>query len=149
MNHFFNNTLADLTSKKLSIKKGEALFLQNDEVLNMYYIKAGCLMLQRNTLDGSVIILHVAFSGEIIAEASLFSKENHCSAIANTTTEVSYIKKSDLIAFLDKNPEAMKQLLTLYAHQLKNLRAINEIKNIRSATERTLAFLKNEMNINK
>lgn len=43
----------------------------------------------------------------------------------------------------------MKQLLTLYAHQLKNLRAINEIKNIRSATERTLAFLKNEMNINK
>ena len=36
----------------------------------------------------------------------------------------------------------------LYANQIKNLRAINEIKNIRSAKERTLAFLRNEMDVN-
>jgi CTP-dependent riboflavin kinase len=36
----------------------------------------------------------------------------------------------------------------LYADQIKNLRALNEIKNIRSAKERTLAFLRSEMDAN-
>jgi CRP-like cAMP-binding protein len=149
MNSLFNNTFTDLKSVKLLIEKGATLFLQNDEILNMYYITAGRLRLQRYTLDGSPVILHVAFPGEIIAEASLFSKKNHCSAIADKITEVSYVKKSDLIAFLEKDPAVMRQLLTVYAHQIKSLRAINEIKNIRSATERTLAFLRNEMNSNQ
>ncbi|BCG63446.1 MAG: hypothetical protein methR_P1156 [Methyloprofundus sp.] len=96
MNHFFSNTLTDLKAENLSIKKGETLFLQNDEVLNMYFITAGRVILRRSTLDGAPVILHVAFPGEMIAEASLFSKENHCSAIADMTTEVSYIKKADL-----------------------------------------------------
>jgi len=149
MNNFFYSTFTDLKAQKLLIKKGDTLFLQNDEILNMYYLAAGRLILRRNTLDGSPVISHVAFPGEIIAEASLFSKENHCSAIADTKTEVSYVKKSDLIAFLEKNPVAMRQLITVYAHQIRSLRAINEIKNIRSATERTLAFLRSEMNTNK
>jgi len=146
MYHFFNNTLTDLKAETLFLKKGETLFLQNDEVLNMYYITAGRVLLQRNTLDGAPVILHVAFPGEMIAEASLFSKENHCSAIADTTTEVSYIKKANLVTFLEKNAVAMKRLLIVYAHQIRDLRAINEIKNIRSATARSLAFLRNEMN---
>ena len=149
MNNFFYSTFTDLKAQKLLIKKGDTLFLQNDEILNMYYLAAGRLILRRNTLDGSPVISHVAFPGEIIAEASLFSKENHCSAIADTKTEVSYVKKSDLIAFLEKNPVAMRQLITVYAHQIRSLRAINEIKNIHSATERTLAFLRSEMNANK
>jgi len=149
MNDFFYSTFTDLKAKKLLLKKGDALFLQNNAVVNMYYITTGRLILQRNMHDGSTVILHVAFPGEIIAEASLFSKENHCSAIVDMTTELSYVKKLDLMAFLEKNPVAMKQLLTVYAHQIRDLRAINEIKNIRSATERTLAFFKNEMNANK
>jgi len=149
MNHFFNKIFTDLNSSKLSLKKGESLFLQNAAVVNMYYISAGRLTLQRDTVDGSPVVLHVAFSGEIIAEASLFSKENHCSAIADTRTEVSYVRKTDLIAFLEKDPVAMRQLLILYAHQIRSLRAINEIKNIRSATQRTLAFLRNEMDAKK
>ncbi len=149
MNHFFNNTLTGLKAENLSIKKGGTLFLQNDEVLNMYYITAGRVLLQRNTLDGSPVILHVAFPDEMIAEASLFSKENRCSAIADTTTEVSYVKKTDLVAFLEKDSVAMKKLLISYTYQIQDLCAINEIKNIRLATERILAFLRNEMDANQ
>jgi len=78
MKDFFNNTIAHLTAETLLVKKGTTLFLQNDEVLNMYFITAGRLLLQRNTVDGSQVILQVAFPGEIIAEASLFSKQNRC-----------------------------------------------------------------------
>jgi CRP-like cAMP-binding protein len=148
MNHFFEGILSDLKSKTLSLKKGDMLFLQNDEIINMYFIKEGRLKLQRETLEGFTIIQHVAFKGEIIAEASFFSQNYHCSAVADTSTEVSYLRKIDLLNYLEKNLTAMRQLLVLYANQIKNLRAINEIKNIRSAKERTLAFLRNEMDVN-
>jgi CRP-like cAMP-binding protein len=148
MNHFFEEILSDLKSKALSLKKGGMLFLQNDETINMYFIKEGRLKLQRETLEGLTIIQHVAFKGEIIAEASLFSQNYHCSALADTNTDVSYIRKIDLLNYLDRNPTAMRQLLVLYADQIKNLRALNEIKNIRSAKERTLAFLRSEMDAN-
>ena len=148
MNHFFKEIFSDLKSASLSLKKGDMLFLQNDEVLNMYFIKAGRLKLQRETLEGFTVIQHVAFKGEVIAEASLFSQDYHCLAIADTSTKVSYLRKIDLSNYLEKNPTAMRRLLVLYANQIKNLRAINEIKNIRSAKERTLAFLRNEMDAN-
>jgi len=57
MNNLFNNTFATLKSKKILIKKGNYLFLQNNEILNMYYITTGRLTLQRNTLDGLPVIL--------------------------------------------------------------------------------------------
>jgi len=149
MDHYFEEILSDLKSKTLSLKKGDMLFLQNDEIINMYFIKEGRLKLQRETLEGSTIIQHVAFKEEVIAEASLFSQDYHCSAVADTNTEVSYLRKIDLLNYLEKNPTAMRRLLVLYANQIKNLRAINEIKNIRSAKERTLAFLRNEMDANR
>jgi CRP/FNR family transcriptional regulator len=148
MDYFSKERFPGLKSGSLSIKKGDILFFQNDEVLNMYFIKTGRLKLQRETVEGFTVIQHVAFSGEIIAEASLFSESYHCSAIADMSTEVSYLRKIDLLNDLEKNSIATKQLLVLYANQIMNLRAINEIKNIRSAKERTLAYLKNEMNEN-
>lgn len=148
MDYFSKEIFPGLKSGGLSLKKGDILFFQNDEVLNMYFIKIGRLKLQRETVEGFTVIQHVAFSGEIIAEASLFSESYHCSAIADMSTEVSYLSKIDLLNGLEKNAIATKQLLVLYANQIINLRAINEIKNIRSAKERTLAYLKNEMNEN-
>ena len=145
MNDAFKKILSDLKTENLSLKKNDILFLQNDKVLNMYFIKAGRLKLQRETLEGFQVIQHIAFKGEVIAEASLYSQRYHCSAIADTKSEISYLRKIDLLNYFEKNPGAMSQLLMLYAHQIKSLRAINEIKNIRSAKERTLAFLRNEM----
>jgi CRP-like cAMP-binding protein len=146
---FFKGIFSDLKSASLSLKKGDMLFLQNDEVMNMYFIKAGRIILQRETIEGFTVIQHVAFRGEVIAEAALFSENYHCSAIADMSTEIYYLRKIDLLNYLEQNPTATRQLLVLYAYQIKSLRAINEIKNIRSAKERTLAFLKNEMNANR
>lgn len=148
MNGFFKEIISCFKLINLSLKKGDILFLQNDEILNMYFIKAGRLKLQRETVEGFSVIQHIAFRGEIIAEASLFSQNYHCSAVADMSTEVGYLRKIDLLNYLEKKPAAMKKLLELYANQIINLRIINEIKNIRSAKERTLTFLRSEMDEN-
>ncbi len=146
MNYFFKTIFTDLNSARLTLKKGDILFHQSDDVVNMYFIETGRLKLQRETMEGFPVIQDVAYRGEIIAEASLFSDNYHCSAIADMETDIRYLRRIDLLTYLEQTPLATKQLLVIYAEQIVGLRAINEIKNIRSAKERILAFLKHEMN---
>jgi len=58
-------------------------------------------------------------------------------------------KKSDFLHHLKQNPIAMKGLLKIFAQQVRDLRTINEIKNIHSAKDRILAFIEHEMNEHK
>lgn len=133
----------------LSLSKGDKLFRQGDSVTNIYFIKTGKIKLIRNTCDGSPIILHTGEQGESIAEASLFSDAYHCSAIADSTSAVLSIKKSLLLAFIQENPKVMMELLAILSHQVKDLRALNEIKNIRSAHERILSYIKTNADENQ
>ena len=145
---YFDNISTHLKPLGLSLTKGETLFQQGGVVERIYCVKTGKIKLIRNTIEGTPITLHIAQSGETFAEASLFSNRYHCSAIADSKTEIIYFRKPDLLNYLEQNPAAMKNLLTTFSHQVRELRAINEIKNIRSAKERILAFIRSEMNEN-
>lgn len=131
------------------LDRGEVLFQQGGAVERVYCVKTGKVELVRTTIEGTPITLHTAQSGETFAEASLFSDKYHCTAIANSPAEVLYLRKLELLNYLEQNPAAMKNLLLTFSHQVRELRAINEIKNIRSAKERILAFIRGEMDENK
>ncbi len=146
---YFDSISSSLKPLRLMLEKGETLFQQGGGVERVYCVKTGKIKLIRNTIEGTPITLHIAQSGETFAEASLFSNRYHCSAIADSKTEVSYFRKTELLDYLEQNPAAMKNLLTTFSHQVRELRAINEIKNIRSAKERILAFIRGEMDENK
>lgn len=147
--HILEQFLTDLKPLGLPLMKGEHLFFQGDQVENFYYLKTGKIKLIRNTIEGGQALIHVALAGESFAEASLFSSEYHCSAIAVSTSEIMRYKKSDLLVYLEQKPAAMKGLLKMFAQQVRDLRTVNEIKNIRSAKERVLTFISHEMNEDK
>jgi CRP-like cAMP-binding protein len=126
--------------------KGDYLFQQGDQVVHFHYVKSGKVKLTRDTIEGSQVLIYVAMPGESIAEASLFFDEYHCSAVADSESVVVAYRKSTLLAYLEQNPAAMKDMLKVFAGQVRALRAINEIKNIRSAKERILAFIRHTMN---
>jgi len=146
---FFDKISPKLKPMKLILAKGEALFLQGDQITNSYCVIEGKVKLIRSTIEGAPVVVHVAHSGEAIAEASLFSNAYHCSAVADAKTEIGYFKKSEILDYLEQNPVAMMDLLAIFARQVRDLRLINEIKNIHSAKERVLAFITSEMNANR
>lgn len=137
-----------LNPQSVFISKGDKLFKQGDCVTNIYFIKVGKIKLIRNTRDGTPIVLHIGQQGESIAEASLFSDQYHCSAIVASNSEILFTKKHVLVQFLGNNPDVMIELLALFSRQVRDLRAINEIKNIRSAKERILSFIKSNVDEN-
>ena len=148
MTSFVYELFSDLNPSDVSLKKGDAVFRQNAVVDNMYYVKSGRVKLHRDAIDGSSVILHVAFPGDLLAEASLFSAKYRCTSFADEKTELSCVKKIELLTVLEKKPKLVMKLLASYSHQINHLRAINELKNIRSARERVLAFLKNSADVN-
>jgi len=145
----FQEFPAELIPQNTSLNKGEVLFKQGDAVHRIYFIEAGKIKLIRNTSDGTPILLHIGQQGESIAEASLFSNQYHCSAIVDSASDVLFVKKDRLIQFLKDKPDVMMELLAIFSRQVRDLRAINEIKNIRSAKERVLTFIKSNADNNQ
>ncbi len=138
-----------LKPKSLSLNKGDLLFKQGDVVAHLYFIQKGKIKLVRNTVDGHPVVLHMGQQGESIAEASLFSDQYHCSAIADSPSELSVVKKADLLQLFQTRPEVMINLLAILSRQVRDLRTINEIKNIRSAKERILTFIRTNVDENE
>ncbi len=135
-----------LHAESLHLAKGECLFRQGDAVVGFYYVERGKIKLIRDTVEGGQALIYVALPGQTLAEASLFFDHYHCSAVADAESDVIVYRKSALLAYLEQHPAAMKDFLQLFAAQVRDLRAINEIKNIRAASERILAYIRHGMN---
>jgi len=97
---------------------------------------------ERPLADGFVLTLHVARPGESFAEASLFADRYHCDAIAETASRVAVYSKAAVLAAFDRDPAFARRLTALLADQVRALRALLEIRNVRQADERVLQYLR-------
>jgi len=144
--HCLNTILVGISPSNLTLTKGDYLFHQGDSVNSFFYVKTGRIKLIRDTVEGGQVLIYRGLTGETLAEASLFSDVYHCSAIADAKSELMVYKKSELLIYIEHDAVAMQALLKVFAQQVRDLRSINEIKNIRSAYKRVLAYITYAMN---
>src|SRR6478736_700837 len=104
------------------LKVGEPLFRLGDKTLGLCEVVAGRVRLARVDRSGREIVLHVAGPGETVAEASLFSPQYHCDAIANTDAIVRVYPKREVLAVFEKNSKAAQAFAETLAHQVMSLR---------------------------
>ena len=90
------------------LKAGEPLFRAGDRTLGLWEVTAGRVRLARVDRAGHEIVLHVAGPGETLAEASLYSPQYHCDAIANTDAIVRLYPKRDMLTAFEENPKAAR-----------------------------------------
>jgi CRP-like cAMP-binding protein len=121
---------------------GELLFRQGDRAAAIYKVESGRLRLIRRTVDDHLVILHTARRGEFFAEASLFAKAYHCDAVAAAQSRVRVYPKAIVMDALRKDPALAEAFMARLARQLQELRALMELRNIRSARERVLQYLR-------
>src|SRR6516162_7819359 len=79
------------------LKAGAALFRRGAKTEGLFEVVAGRVRLMRVDRSGREVVLHVAGPGETLAEASLFSAQYHCDAIANTNATVRIYPKRDVL----------------------------------------------------
>lgn len=120
----------------------ELLFHQGDRTAAIYKVESGRLRLIRRTVDDHLVILHTARRGEFFAEASLFAETYHCDAVAAAPSRVRIYPKTTVIAALRADPDLAQAFMARLAVQLQELRTLMELRNIRSAHERVLQYLR-------
>jgi CRP-like cAMP-binding protein len=124
------------------LEAGEALFRQGDPAAAIFRLQSGRVRLLRHTEDGASVVMHIARPGETFAEAALFVGSYHCDAIADVPSSVSVMRKRDLLRTMRDDPAELLALARVLAGQVRDLRARLEIRNIRAADERLLAWLR-------
>lgn len=124
------------------VEAGATVFHQGDPASAIYLLENGRIRLTRNLADGACITLLVAEAGEVFAEASLSAAHYHCDAVAETDALIHTIPKTALLDALAADPRETLALVLSLATQVRDLRARLELRNIRSATERLLAWLR-------
>jgi CRP-like cAMP-binding protein len=82
-----------------------------------------------------------ASPGEILAEASVYSPRYHCDGIAEIRSQTLRYAMRDVVRMLNETPAAAMAFGAYVAGQLMALRTISEIRAIRRADERLLAWL--------
>ena len=124
------------------IASGACVFHQGDVAAAVFVVESGRVRLARILEDGSPLILFVADAGDSFAEASLSASHYHCDATAETDATVLALPRAELLASLSADPAESLALALALAAQVRDLRARLELRNIRSATARTLAWLR-------
>jgi CRP-like cAMP-binding protein len=120
----------------------EPLFKQGDPAVAIYRVEDGELRLIRRTIDDHLVILHTVRQGEFFAEAALFSDSYHCDAVATRPSRVRVYPKASVRKALRADPALAEEFMARLARQLQELRARMELRNIRSARERVLQYLR-------
>jgi len=124
------------------LSAGSTLLRQGDKSIGVFFLTTGRLRMQRVTPDGGMVTLHIVRPGETFAEASLFAERYQCDIIAETDAAVWLYPKEELTRRLRENPDSLWELAAGLARSLHRLRLRYELKQIRSAPERVLQFLR-------
>jgi len=128
------------TPKQLT--KRAALFRKGEATNAIYSIEQGQVRLVRPTQDGNVAVIHIGLGGETFAEAALFSDVYHCDAIADEDSEIIVYDSTIIRNKLEKDSKLSMLFIQCLAKQVQQLRAISEIRNIRSAKDRIMEYFK-------
>jgi CRP-like cAMP-binding protein len=92
-------------------------------------------------VNGAEVTMARASDGESFAEAALFSKHHHCDAIAEIESEVLSVPATVVRAGLERDADVARALLAGFAKQVRDLRGAIEMRNIRPASDRLLAWI--------
>jgi CRP/FNR family transcriptional regulator, dissimilatory nitrate respiration regulator len=120
---------------------GQALFHMGDRTAGVYEVLQGQVQMVRVDASGREIILYAASAGEIFAEAALFSPVYRCDALTKTGATVRLYPKAKVLSEFRQDPQAANAFMAILAHEIMNLRARLEQRNIRSARDRVRHFL--------
>jgi CRP-like cAMP-binding protein len=122
-------------------RKRQHLFHMGDAISSMFLIESGEARLLRRRRDGTAVVLQRAASGSFLAEASLFSVNYHCDAIATTRVQARLISRPAMRELFNQDRSFAKERAAHLAGEVRNARLRAEILSLKTVAERLDAWL--------
>jgi len=123
------------------LKAGQYLFHTADRVSSVFVVQTGEVHLIRHHKSGGSAILQRALSNSILGEASLFTSNYHCDAVAQTDATIQVFSKSEVLRHLRESPTFAIALAEYLAVEVRQQRQRAEILSLKSVNEKLDAWL--------
>ncbi len=137
---FFDTLNAGAQQK--SYKKGQILFLHEDEATRFYFIVSGWVKLFRETQDGVQSVVNILNAGNIFGETSIFENDLYpYSAEVVEPAEIISYSLNDLKKEIEKNNKLALSMLSAMAKYRREQDAEIEHRSIQNASQRIGCFL--------
>lgn len=128
--------------QRLTLQKGEIVFATDDPARGLFFVESGQVRLVRHAIDGGLVTLHIASSGDMFAEASLFGDRYHCDAVADQPTALLAFDKTQMLAALRSAPILALRWIEHLSKHIQSLRTQNAILSLKTAEDRILGYLR-------
>jgi len=123
---------------------GQILFQQGEFVESIFFVEVGQIRLVTFT-DHQTITYSLAEADEVFAEAALFEETFACTAIADILSRVAAIPKPLFLQVLHQSPQLNEIYLLQLSYRVSNLKSSLMLRSIRSARERLLHYLSQQV----
>jgi CRP/FNR family transcriptional regulator, cyclic AMP receptor protein len=111
----------DACGRRRRIRAGDVLFYEGDDGRDVHVLVSGLVKVCTSSASGREIILDVVDAGAVLGELSAIDGGTRsASAIALTEGEEVVIAIDGFLEFLDRNPGAATQLLSVVAARLRH-----------------------------
>lgn len=120
--------LLEKTCVEYKLKKGAALFKENDVGDSVYFVSSGMIKISKKISGENPTVLGIMKEGDIFGEMAIFDLvPRYADAIAVNESAVYSMKKSDFVALRIKNPKAVLAVMDIIMESLaKRLRKITD-----------------------
>jgi CRP/FNR family cyclic AMP-dependent transcriptional regulator len=111
--------LAD-SSRSISVKKGQFVFLQDDTSEKVYLVRTGLISIILESQDGRKLVINEMRPGDFFGEVGVLTKQPRSSSvIARTDCELLMIPRKTFLGILDVEPILVRRLLELISARLR------------------------------
>jgi CRP-like cAMP-binding protein len=124
-----------------TLRPHQVLFRAKGAAEGLFEVITGKLrLLRRDALSGGETI-SIAVAGDLIGQGSLGSDVYHCEAVSLTKARVRLYRKAAVLAEVERDPDLARQIITMLAAEVMDLRTCLQLRAIRNARERVRSYL--------
>ncbi|MGR1580838.1 Crp/Fnr family transcriptional regulator [Thalassobius sp. S69A] len=130
-----------LDKKSLSqtvYETGDHVFRQGDPAKGIFFVLSGAVCLTRVTESGNAVTIFNAHSGDMFAEASLYSDCYHCDAMCTVPSRVIRVAKQAIVSRQREDSAFSDAITKRLAAQVQSYRQLLTLHAVKSAHERVL-----------
>ena len=109
------------TGNIITIKKGENLFMEREEVKCLYIVLDGFVALYRNSRYGEIKVIFICTDGEALNEVVMQDEKTSICAKALSDTKLLCIHRSRLQECLGENVELYREIFNSLARKTRRL----------------------------
>lgn len=141
MSDALHTYFSGLAQSERALEEGGFLFYRGDPVTHQFRVIEGTVEVLRHQENGEPLVLQRGVAGSILAEASMFSENYHCDAVAAGPARVAAVPMPELRRLFADRPDFAEAWGRHLAAEMQRSRLRCEILSLRTVAERLDAWL--------